>query len=245
MKKHIRRIILKIYLLLKERKFRKRLKYIYINNHSDSLLVVFSGFPSGKPVYNYMRTLSNLKTISKLFILDDFGYKGSYYWFEKGKDYPLSLTTDLIKTVMGGGKFKRMVTMGTSKGGTCAIYYGLIFKASDIYSGACQYYVGNYLSIKEHLPILKAMLGENYSEEDVYQLNQMMPNILKVSEGQQSVVHLLYSKNEHTYQDHIVYLIDDLNKYHIPYTEQVENFNEHVAVGNFFIDYIKKEFKYE
>lgn len=65
LKHTIRHIATSIYLQLKEHKFKGRLKYIYENHSSDKLLVVFSGF-ADKPVYNYIRTLKNIKC-NKLF----------------------------------------------------------------------------------------------------------------------------------------------------------------------------------
>ena len=60
-----------------------------------------------------------------LFILDDFGYRGSYYWYENGSDKPRLLVEGLVSDVMRKGKYKSLITIGSSKGGTCAIYFGL------------------------------------------------------------------------------------------------------------------------
>ena len=89
----------KICLSFKEQRLGK-LKYIHERNNSDELIIVFSGFGTVRK-YNYMKSLS-LSTIDKLFILDNFGYRGSYYWFEKGKDSPNKLVSELIERVGGG-----------------------------------------------------------------------------------------------------------------------------------------------
>lgn len=89
----------KIRLSLKESRLGK-LKYIYERNGSDELIIVFSAFESVRK-YDYMRTLSESK-IDKLFILDTFGYRGSYYWFEKGEEMPNVLVSKLIESVRGG-----------------------------------------------------------------------------------------------------------------------------------------------
>lgn len=236
----LNKILIKAFLLLHERKYKGRLKYIYEDNHSDTLLVVFSGFSSTKrPLYNYVRTLQKLKSMNKLFILDDFGFRGSYYWFENGNDTPLELTKGLIEEKRH--MCDKIYTMGTSKGGTCAIFFGLLFGAEHIYSGACQYYVGNYLNIEERWPILRGMMGDCYSQNDINKLNEMMPNQIKNFKTSQSIIHLLYSKNEHTYDEHIVYLIEDLKRSDIKYLEIIENFDNHSEVGSYFIQYIKRE----
>lgn len=89
----------KIRLSFKEQRLGK-LRYIHERNNSDELIIVFSGFGTVRK-YNYMKTLSQ-STIDKLFILDNFGYRGSYYWFEKGKDFPNVLVSKLIERVGGG-----------------------------------------------------------------------------------------------------------------------------------------------
>lgn len=232
--------IFHLFLKLKERKYKNRLKYLFFNNHSNRLVVVFSAF-SPHPTYNYLRTLKGFKHFDKLFILDDFGYKGSYYWFENGSDMPLNLTLELISKITGSRQYDELITMGSSKGGTCAIYYGLHFNASHIYAGACQYYVGNYLNNNTNLPIMKAMLGDDFTQEDVAKLNAMMETQLSSHKGSRSMIHLLYSKNEHTYNEHVVFLLNDLKNYMIPYMEKVEDFSNHSDVGKFFSLFVKEE----
>ena len=46
-------------------------------------------------MYNYVRTLQNIKA-DKMFILDDFGHKGSYYWYENGDNSSLTLSKYLL-----------------------------------------------------------------------------------------------------------------------------------------------------
>lgn len=96
----------KIRLSFKEKRLGK-LKYIYERNGSDELIIMFSGFGTVRK-YNYMNTLAQSK-IDKLFILDSFGYRGSYYWYEKGKNTPIVLVTKLIQRVVDGGGIKRYI----------------------------------------------------------------------------------------------------------------------------------------
>lgn len=102
----VNKIVRKVYFWIHERSWKGRLKYMYFRNHSNRLIVIFSGFPAGeKPLYNYMRTLKDVKA-DKLFILDDFGYKGSYYLLENGTERPRDLVQSLIEHVVrenGGG----------------------------------------------------------------------------------------------------------------------------------------------
>ena len=239
--KTIKRFFKGLYIRFQEKEYEGRLHYIYENNHADKLMIVFSGFSPYKPMYNYMRTLKNVKSIDKLFLLDDFGYRGSYYLMENGKDTPKQLVTELVKTIVGGGNFKELFTMGTSKGGTCAIYFGLQFHATHIFSGACQYLIANYLNTEDRKPILEGMLGKGYSEKDYSNLNDAVRVQIEKHQGTETIIHLLFSKQEHTYPEHIKYLLEDLEKWNIPYTAQIEPFENHDDVGRYFIPYIKKE----
>ena len=105
MKLKIKRFFKGLIIRFKEKTYKGRLHYIYEDNGASKLMIVFSGFTPVKPTYNYMRTLKDFKGINKLFLLDDFGYRGSYYLYEGGKDSPKQLVLGLIATIVGGGKF--------------------------------------------------------------------------------------------------------------------------------------------
>ncbi len=235
----LRRFFQSLYFRFHERKYKGRLHYIYENNYSDRLMVVFSGFSPRKPMYNYMRTLKGIKNINKLFLLDDFGYRGGYYLLENGEDSPRRLVKDLVMTLKGG--CKDLFTMGTSKGGTCAIIFGLELNASHVFAGSCQYLIADYLNTENRKPILEGMLGRGYSQTEFDNLNNAVRKQIESHQNAKTTIHLLYSKQEHTYLEHIKYLLADLEKWGIPYTAQIENFKDHSDVGKYFIPYIKNE----
>ncbi|MEA4822328.1 MAG: hypothetical protein VB122_08920 [Erysipelotrichales bacterium] len=219
------------------------MKYLFKNNHSKELMVVFSAFAAreGERGYNYVKTLRNLK-IDTLFIKDNWGVLGSYYWFENGQDKPYKLTESLINMVISRGEYDAIYTAGSSKGGTDAIFFGLQIGAKEIFSAACQYNVGSYLNDKERGNVFRGMMGQNAGEKEENDLNEVMPQQLKKFAHSKSLVHILYSKEEHTYKEHIIDLIEDLKKNDILFTEQVESFTEHGEVGKFFVPYLKNYF---
>ena len=238
----IKKIFRNLWFKIHERTYKNRLKYLFENNHSDRLIISFSGFPGdGKPAYNYVRTLSENKRIDKLFILDDFGYRGSYYVMEDGEYAPRELVEGLIAKILNRGGYKFVYTMGSSKGGTAAIYFGLECNVTAVYSGACQYYIGNYLNKPQFAQIFKGMTGKEQTENAVGELNNIMPKQLESHAGSKTVIHLLYSKEEHTYQEHTIGLINDLKKFNIPFIEIIESFPNHDDVGKFFSPYLKAE----
>ena len=226
---------------LKERRFRFRLKYIYERKHRDTLVIVFPAFPSGdKPLYNYYRTVKDADC-DKLFLLDDFGYRGSYLMYEGGQSTPEELVSGLLTSILSKYKYKRVITAGSSKGGTCAVYYGLLVGADAVYAGACQYYIGSYLNSEEHRRILEGMMGQEAGEEDVEVLDRKLYDRISRSRGSKTLIHLFYSKQEHTYQEHICPLIRDLEASGVRYEEHIAEFADHAMVGMFFGPFLKSE----
>lgn len=157
----------------------------------------------------------------------------------RGGNLPRVLTMELLNSVISRKKYDKISTIGTSKGGTCAIYYGLEIGATDIYAGANQYFIGKYLNTESRAQIFKEMMGDN-SKHSQKILDDVMPTILKKHKDSKSKLHLLYSKLEHTYFDDIQFMISDLQKTNIRYVEIVEMFEDHNDVGKYFIPYIQK-----
>ena len=235
----IRSKIITLFFHLKQKTYNSRLKYIFENNHSDTIVIVFPGFPLGeKPLYNYYRILKKVPC-DKLFLLDDFGYRGSYFLFENGKKLE-ELVLGLLQNKINK-RHKRIITAGSSKGGTCAIYYGLKICANDIYAGACQYYIGSYLNTDAHRRIFQGMMGITAGVEQENILDAVMPDCLAESSGKHSHIHLLYSTNENTYDEHIIPLIRDLNKHHLHHSDIILDFSDHAEVGIYFGPFIKDE----
>ena len=123
-------------------------------SNKDKLVVIFSAFSTDIPKYNY---ISFLKTIdcNKLFILDDYGQKGSYYL---GLDGNMEIETSVISLIMSimsqnDITLKNVIAVGSSKGGSAALYYGFKYGFGNIIAGAPQYRIGSYLldlSIKQY-----------------------------------------------------------------------------------------------
>lgn len=118
-----------------------------IFNNKDKLIIVFSAFSTDKPKYNYINTLSTYDC-NKLYILDDYGSKGTYYLGLKGGFEVETAVMSLISKIMSENNisFKNIISIGSSKGGTAALYYGMKYNFGNIIIGAPQYKIGTYLS---------------------------------------------------------------------------------------------------
>lgn len=238
-----KKILYKLFLCLKEKRLKDGGKYLLLkDNSSTDLIIVFSGFSETRN-YQYMRSLKKAK-INKLFIADMWGYdgvgnKGSYYWFHNGTALPETQTSKIIEDVLSKKSYRNIYMAGSSKGGTCAIYYGLKYKVKKVFAGACQYNVGNYLKLYPN--ILHGMMGR---EDDaiVKLLNNKCRDQIVANKGCNTQICLLYSKEEHTYEDDIVDLIADLKNYQYDVSLEERNFSDHSDIGIHFSNYLKDLF---
>lgn len=235
--KLIRSTLYKLYIKLKERNWGGT-KYLFYDNHSQDLLIMFAGFATGeKRLYNYVKSLGQLN-IDRLYILDTWGYKGSYYMYENGSNHPMKLTDKVIEKYISRKNYRYVFTGGTSKGGTAALYFGLKHDVDAIFSGACQYNLGTYLTCTKHLPIFYGMMGKEAGTKELDTLNRQLPALLEEKKDTTTIVHLLYSKLEPTYEEEIIDLKKDLEDANIPFKIQEESFQEHDQVGKYFPSYV-------
>lgn len=235
--KYFKRLANVIYIKSHEKKFKNRLHYLFIDNKSNNLIIVFPAFTGEKRRYNYIKGLMGYKA-DKLFLLDDFGVKGSYLLYEDGQEHPQRLTIGLIEQILQTKKYDTVITVGTSKGGTCAIYYGLEFNVNYILSGACQYNLGSYLHRVDHEDIFKGMMGQNAGQEEADLLNRIMPCQLEMYSNTKAYLYNIYSEKELTYQRQIIDLNNKLEECNISHENIVLDFENHDDVGIHFLTYI-------
>ena len=237
---HINRMFSKTLDALLTKKGPGGVNYIWKRRHSSTLIIVFSGI--GKLRYNYKSSLWR-SHYDLLFIADKWAGGVSYYWFENKSNHPEQFTQALIDKVLNKGKYTSVITVGSSKGGTAAIYYGLKINADRILAGACQYYVGDYLSRyqwEEHPEQWQAVVGGEPTKEWIDILDRKMPDMIEAHRGSKAQVFLLYSTEEHTYPEHMKPLIEKLNACGISHEDQVEQFPVHDMVGGYFREALKQ-----
>lgn len=242
MLKKLKSIAMKLLIRKKEKTF-GRIRYLLIpGKRSDKLVIVFSGFAGGSEAhYNYIRTLNKLPC-DRLYLLDEYGLKenpGSYYLGENGDFF---LTGDILELV---GKLhrergiKKVITVGSSKGGSAAIYYGLLLKADYTVAGAPQYYIGSYLNTDKNRPILEKIMGDA-SPASLAALDDLMKKEIEASSGAPGKIYLHYSPLEHTYPEHIRDMIRDLKGRGFDVVEDnAYTYREHSDVASYFPAYLR------
>ncbi|MBC2066821.1 YqiA/YcfP family alpha/beta fold hydrolase [Listeria booriae] len=217
-----------------------KLRYLFQKDRrSQDLLVIFSAFPRTgmSATYNYVNTLKEVPG-NKLFILDDFGFqkRGVYYLCEQGSFQIRDAVEELIMKIMQDVDAKQTTYIGSSKGGYAALYFGFRLNATNVISGAPQYFVGEYLRAEPtRMPTLTSMLGE-ISEAKVQQLNHMLKEV--ISSKKAPTIHLHYSNKEHTYTSHIAPLLAKLADEQIRVEQDIKQYGSHAEVRHYFPPYL-------
>lgn len=216
-------------------------EYIYKRRGSDKLVIVFTSMVGR---FNFIRSL---KTVSydQLFIRDCWADNASYYWFERKQDYPELFTQNLIDQVLAKGNYNKVITIGGSKGGTSAIYYGLKINSDLVFAGACQYRVGDYLA--KHQYVTKPwqwekVVGGEPTQEWIDILNQKLEKMIESHKNSRTIIKLIYSTEEHTYPEHLVYLIEKLDECNIQHDDHIESFTKHSMSGLYLKQDVEKFF---
>lgn len=161
------------------------------------LCVAFSAI--GAPydfTYNYRSSLKNVDAY-RLYILDDFGSQGSYYFADHRDRTIFNAVQDFItETARQLGVNRMNITMlGTSKGGTAAIAHGLRLGAGRVVAGAPQYLPGSYL--KGAAPNILSFIAGADDKESVAWLDRLIPESLGEFSRDTSVSILVGENDSH------------------------------------------------
>ncbi len=242
-------VITKIVRTLKQKTFNfegVRLKYIFEKvKSSNELIIVFSSCTRKgiKARYNYIRTLADI-SVNRLFILDDFAEdkRGSYYIGKNMKFDEERATIELIKCVVAQTNAHNPIFCGSSKGGWAALNFGLLFEHSVMISGAPQFLLGDYLSgygTNLNNPTLRHIIGEN-NKQGIELLNHYLELKFEMDEfGDTQKIYLHFSDREETYSEHIVYLLEAIEKTDIQLECDIENYEDHSLISLYYPSFLK------
>lgn len=226
--------------LFKEREFKfghERLKYLFYNNRSGTLVVSFPACTPNSANYNFIRTISQYK-VDKLFFLDDFGsnHQGCYLIEEEVQQAVLRVLGSLIN----GGGYNRIVFIGSSKGGYSALYYSFLIPNVIAVIGAPQYFLGRYLDKPNTEANLSYLLHMNVNDDTKKELDFRFKRLIETSACLPKKVYLHYSNQEHTFEDHVKWLLADLKRRDISIDEDISNYPVHGDLAKYFPPYLRK-----
>ena len=220
-------------------------KYYFQKSYkkTDSLTIVFSAFPAmGKPpTYNFIRTLEEFDS-NKLFILDDFGCRASYYLC-KNREYTIERSViKLINSIINEHEIKTIISCGSSKGGYAALYYGIKYGFDYIISASPQYLLGDYLLKQTNSKAIVEFMSGSATEEDHTYLNEIMAKMINNTTNKPNIfIHL--GERENHYTNHVKPLLADLDRCHINYTLDLGDYSNHSDVAQFFPQILKDKIR--
>ncbi|UBR28744.1 Two component regulator three Y domain-containing protein [Bacillus sp. SD-4] len=208
---------------------------------TDNLIIIFSGMPSdGKtPSYNYVGTL-NYFDCNKLFILDDFGCRGSYY-LSKNRDHRIERSViSLINHIIKENDIKTVLSCGSSKGGYAALYYGIKYGFDYIISASPQFYLGDYLMKQSNSKDVATFISGDAKQNDCEYLNYLLHNVIYRTNNKPNIfIHL--GAGEPHYENHVKPLLNTLAQNNLDYVLDLGNYSEHNDVGVHFKPLIRKQ----
>lgn len=163
----------------------------------NKLCVAFSAI--GAPhnfTYNYRSSLASVDAY-RLYVLDDFGSRGSYYYADHRDESIFSSVQSFLQEVASDLAIspEDMVFLGSSKGGTAALAHGLRLGAGQILAGAPQCFPGAYL--RGAAPeILEFVAGGGPDNPDKW-LDRMLPDAIENARGNPAIILLVGEKDSH------------------------------------------------
>ena len=170
-------------------------------------MVVFSAFaPENSPnqhIYNFMNVLENVPA-HKLYIQDSQGQRGVYYLCRQSDFGVSEEVCGLIRSVQKelGCDAEHTVSVGSSKGGSAALYFGLRLGFAHVLSMVPQFHIGTYLDSPGKRPVLEEMVGA----EDIHAGMEMLNGIIEaeLKKNTTTKVHVLTSHFDEQYETQIV-----------------------------------------
>ncbi|WP_397537176.1 Two component regulator three Y domain-containing protein [Rummeliibacillus pycnus] len=223
----------------------KSIKYLFQQSYAktNSLIIIFSAFPTkGKqPTYNFVRTLKEFDC-NKLFILDDFGSRASYYLCEKREFSIERSVISLINYIMKENNIDHVISCGSSKGGYAALYFGIKYGFDHIIAASPQYYLGDYLLDQTNSQDVTLFMSGFSGDEDHSFLNEIMPKMIEETENKPNIfIHL--GKDEPHYENHVKPLLAKLDTVKIEYDIDLGNYSKHSDVSKFFPTILKESIR--
>lgn len=222
------------------------LKYLRMGPVQGNTLIVIFSSCTRKGVsarYNYIRTLKDIDA-PKLFVLDDFGLdgRGGYYLGQDGGEEIYRTTCALIAKTKAEACAEEVLYCGSSKGGWAALKFGVGDSHGTVIAGSPQYRLGDY-AIEEYEKEggNKALLP--YLSRGLYERGRIswLNNLIKQEIDRHSSaapVFLCYSTEEHTYADHIRFLLMDLRAAGRIVNVSEKGFVNHSDISLYFPEYL-------
>lgn len=166
------------------------------------LCVVFSAIGAERDfTYNYRSALQGVDAY-RVYILDDFGTHGSYYYADHRDVGIFASVQNLLRHLSARLDVPAadMTFVGSSKGGTAALAHGLRYGAGRIIAGAPQCFPGSYL--RGAAPEILRFIAGDDSAASVAWLDRLLPDVLEAA-STTPTISILVGENDSHRQIHV------------------------------------------
>lgn len=213
----------------------------YPERDSKVLIVVLQAFHPDGPRYNYVATLSGVKA-NRLYIKDDFvPYTGNFYLGRSGNYNIEADVHALIRRTAEACGAEKLIFVGSSKGGGCAVNFGSAYPGSAIIVAAPMYHSGTYMfETKKFNPALADVLGEPVTQEKIAALDKRLADKIRLDPyGATQRAYLHCSRKDKTYTKHLIDLMDDMKQAGITIDLDEGDYEGHENLKWYFPAYLK------
>ncbi|MGP5524761.1 heparinase II/III domain-containing protein [Glutamicibacter arilaitensis] len=163
----------------------------------ESLTVIFSSLRRrGDFTHDLRASLRGTKT-AKLYILDDFGERGSYYYSHCRETSIFHSVQALIGETAEslGLAHARITTVGLTKGGSAALIHGYAARVGRVIVGSPQVLIGNYTAV--HAPEVLRYLAGGIDPGDREWANEIISGVVKDGSTKTRVSVLVGDEDHH------------------------------------------------
>ncbi|MCC3269915.1 hypothetical protein MUG94_11365 [Arthrobacter gengyunqii] len=203
-----------------------------------NLVVVFSSLGREYDfTYNYRSALQGSDSY-RLFLLDDFGMRGSYY-FSNHRDLTIhrevqKFLTEIIEKL--GVAMDRVTFAGSSKGGTGALIHGVGLGVGKIIVGAPQVFPGSYL--QDSAPaVLEFIAGGRDSGAKKWLDNAVVSRISRPPA--ETSVRILVGEKDHHWKRHIRPLLELVDSHDSDFQALTLPDLTHSDIGSVYRHYLR------
>lgn len=210
---------------------------LFTAKNSDTLVVSFPACAENGARYNFMRSLSRFKC-NKLFLLDNFASNGrGNYLIGPGVE---ETVVDLINHIVQERGIKQLIFVGSSKGGYSALNFSFHFPNVKACIGAPPYFLGYRIKRADFLPNLVSIVGDPITDDALNKLNQRLRNKVLNPIYKPEIIALHYSNKEHTYDNHVKFILEDLKTSGIQVVEDIADYPKHGEIAYYYPSFMEK-----
>ncbi|MFD9477318.1 MULTISPECIES: hypothetical protein [Streptomyces] len=173
-------------------------RFSHARNGNRHLLVVFANF-TAPDEYGMSNGVLDKVRSNILWIRDKFDGANSYYLC-KGMDFSLEQSVaGLISRVLNALSLTPAdcTTIGSSKGGSAALYFGLKYGLKNVVTSVPQFLIGSY--VRAGIPgAARLMMGE-VTDQNVHFLDSLLPDLVRSGANRGANIYLTTSAQDDQY----------------------------------------------